>query len=107
MEERDIKAPLVYVMGRDIDREVAERVFILTPCVYGVVVSAHDCLIAYEHVDKVLKAVDESACRDVALHLARATGLPVLTIGEGKGMKAVYSNGDEEEICLSNPTKTN
>ena len=94
-------------MGRDIDAEAAHYVFTITPCAYGVVVSPTDFQIAKQHVREVMKAEDDSACQEVALHVARATGLPVLTIGEGKGMKAVYFNGDEEEICLSNLTSVN
>ena len=107
MEERDIKAPLLYVMGRDIDAEAAHYVFTLTPCAYGVVVSPKDFQVINQYVREVLQAGDDSACQEVALHVARTTGLPVLTTGEGKGMKAVYSNGDEEEICLSSLTFTN
>lgn len=107
MEERDIKAPLLYVMGRDIDAEAAHYVFTTTPCIYGVVTSSTDFQVAQQYVQEVLKAEDESACQEMALHVARATGLPVLTIGEGKGIKAVYSSGDEEELCLSNLTFTN
>jgi hypothetical protein len=107
MEEKDIRAPLLYVMGRDIRPEDAHYVFSLTPCMYGVVTSDKDYRVAKHYVPHMLKAEDESACHDMSLHVARLNGLPVLTIGEGKGMKAVYSNGDEEELCLSNLTSTN
>jgi hypothetical protein len=107
VEERDIKAPLVYVMGRDIEAEAAFYVFTHTPCSCAVVASGRDYDIAKQWVSGVFQAADESACRELASHLARSTGLPVLTIGEGKGMKAVHSSGDEEEICLSNLTFTN
>jgi len=107
MEENDIRAPLLYVMGRDIDPEKAHCVFALTPCIYGVVTCSKDFDVAKHYVPHMLKAEDELACYEVALHLARASGLPVLTIDEGKGMKAIYSNSDEEEICLSNLTYTN
>ena len=106
MEENDIRAPLLYVMGRDILPEHAHYVFSLTPCVYGVVNSSKDYDVVKHYVPNVLKAEDDLACYEVALHLARASGLPVLTVDEGKGMKAVYSTGDEEEICLSNRTLT-
>lgn len=107
MEERDIKAPLLYVMGRDIDPEKAHFVFALTPCLLAVAFSSKDFDVAQHYVQSVLQAVDESACQEMALHIARATGLPVLTFGEGKDIKAVYSSGDEEELCLSNLTYTN
>jgi hypothetical protein len=107
MQESDIKTPLVYVMGRDIRPDDVHYVFTITPCYCAVVTSAKDFEIAKHHVREVLEAEDESACRDLALHVARAMGLPVLTVGEGKGMKAVYSNDEEEEICLSNLTSMN
>lgn len=104
MEEHDIKAPLLYVLGRDIDPEHAYYIFTLTPCSCAVVASDKDFQIAKQWVSGVFQATDESACKDLALHLARATGLPVLTIGEGKGMKAVYSSGEEEDLCLFKQT---
>jgi hypothetical protein len=107
VEERDIKAPLVYVMGRDIDAETAHYVFSTTPCGCAVVASPKDFEVAHQYVDGVFEAVDETACRELAAHLARSTGLPVLTIGEGKGIKAVYSTDEEEDLCLSNLTKMN
>lgn len=94
-------------MGRDIDPEAAYYIFTHTPCFYSVVTSDKDFQVAKRYVQDMLKAEDDLACYEVALHVARATCLPVLTIGEGKGMKAVYSNSDEEEICLSNLTLMN
>lgn len=107
MEEIDIKAPLLYVMGRDIDPEAAYYVFTHTPCSCAVVASAEDHELTKQWVSGVFQAADESACKDLALHLARATGHPVLTIGKGKGMKAVYSSDEEEDLCLYKQTSMN
>jgi len=94
-------------MGRDIRPEDAHYVFTLTPCMYAVVTGANEFDIAKHYAPNILKAEDATACRDMALHVARLCGLPVLTIGEGKGMKAVYSSDEEEDLCLSNLTSMN
>lgn len=107
MEEYSIRVPLYYVVGRDMSKkelEAAQWVFNLTPCATAVVSRHSDKTIAEPFVYQVLKAEDEAACRDLAAHLARSTNRPMLTIGEGKEMVAVYADGREELICLSNLT---
>lgn len=103
MEEVDIRAPLYYVLGRGIsqgDLDAAHFVFTITPCATGVVSRHSDKVLIEQFVFDVLKADDESACKDLAAHLARATGCPMLTVGEGKDMTAVYHDGVEQQICL-------
>jgi hypothetical protein len=55
----------------------------------------------------MLKADDETACEELAAHLSRATGCPMLTVGEGKDMTAVFFDGSRQTICLSNLTEMN
>lgn len=110
MEEIDIRAPLYYVLGRDITRcdlEAAHFVFTITPCSTAVVSRHPDKTLVEQFVFEILKADDESACRDLAAHLARTTGMPMLTVGDGKDMTAVYHDGTEEIICLCRLTGTN
>lgn len=110
MEEVDIRAPLYYVLGRDItqgDLCAAHFIFTITPCATGVVSRHSDKTLIEPFVFEVLKAEDESACGDLAAHLARTTGMPMLTVGEGSQMTAVYHDGGREVICLSNLTSTN
>ncbi len=105
MEESEIKAPLYYVLGRDIppkELEAAWWVFNITPCATGVVSRHTDRDMINPIVHGVFKADDETACRELAAHLARTTGSPTITVGEGKGMTAVFHDGSEADICLSN-----
>lgn len=109
-EEVDIRAPLYYILGRDIsqgDLDGAHFVFTITPCSTGVVSRHSDKALIQPFVFQVLKAEDESACNELAAHLARATCCPMLTVGEGSQMTAVYHDGSSEKICLSNLTATN
>lgn len=110
MEESAIRAPLYYVIGREMTEEELEAawwVFNITPCSSGVVTNDKDKALIGPVVWHFFKAEDESACRDLAAHLARTTGKPMLTVGAGKEMVAVYHDGAEETICLSNLTATN
>lgn len=109
MEEVDINAPLYYVLGRDIsegDLCVAHFVFTITPCSTGVVSRHGDKSLIQPFVFAVLRADDETACKELAAHLSRTTGCPTLTVGEGQDMTAVYHDGKEETICLSKLTYT-
>ena len=101
MEESDIKAPLYYVIGKDIKAESAHYVFTITPCYYGVVSRHADVAVVQPYVTEVLKAEDETACREIAAHVARSYGSPVLLVGEGNQITAVYSTGEEETINVS------
>ena len=110
MEEVDIRAPLYYVLGRDIpqgDLVAAHFVFTITPCSTGVVSRHTDKALVEHFVFQTLKAHDETACEELAAHLSRSTGCPMLTVGEGKDMTAVYFDGQRETICLSSLTATN
>lgn len=110
MEESDIKAPLYYILGRDMnkeDLEAAQWVFNITPCATGVVSRHEDRTLVDPIVYQVFKAEDESACNDLAAHLARSTCRPMITVGEGNQLKAVYHNGVVETICLSKLTLMN
>ena len=110
MEEVDINAPIYYVLGRDVsegDLCAAHFIFTITPCGTGVVSRYTDRELIQPFVFEVLKAEDETACGELAAHLARSTGCPMLTVGEGKDMTAVYSDGRKEQICLSSLTATN
>lgn len=105
MEESEIKAPFYYILGRDTPREEMDAalwVFNITPCSTGVVSRHEDRDLINPVVFQVLKASDESACRELAAHLARTTGTPTLTVGEGSGMTAVFYDGSEADICLTN-----
>jgi hypothetical protein len=104
VEESDIKAPLYYVIGKDVKAETAQYVFTITPCFYGVVSKHADVAVVQPYVTEVLKAEDETACREIASHVARSYGSPVLLVGEGNQITAVYSTGEEETLCLSNLT---
>lgn len=104
VEEVDIRAPLYYVLGRDIDQGdliAAHFVFTITPCATGVVSRHTDKILLQPFVFEVLKAEDESACKELAAHLARTTGMPMLTVGDGKEMTAVYHDGKQETINVS------
>lgn len=110
MEEVDIRAPLYYVLGRDIaqgDLVAAHFVFTITPCSTAVVCRHTDRSLVEHFVFETLKADDEVACRNLAAHLSRSTRCPMLTVGEGKDMTAVYHDGTEETICLCKLTATN
>ncbi len=107
MEEADIKAPLYYILGRDIearDLDAAHFAFTITPCATGVACRHSDKVLLEPFVYQVLQAADEDACCDLAAHLARSTNCPTLTVGEGKEMTAVFHDGRKEQICLSNLT---
>lgn len=100
MEESDIHVPLFYVLGRDATDEtlcLAHSVFVTTPCFAGVVSRHKDKDLIQPLVNEVLQATDECACRELAAHVARASHQPVLTVGEGKTLTAVYPGGEEEE----------
>jgi hypothetical protein len=107
MEESDIMAPLYYILGRDMskeDLEAAHWVFNITPCATGVVSRHTDKSLVDPIVYEVLKAEDEQACNELAAHLARATNRPMITVGEGNQLTAVYHSGVVETICLFKPT---
>lgn len=104
MEESDIRAPLYYVLGRDAIEDTlcaAHTVFGVTPCHTGVVSRHSDKALIEYLVATVLQAADESACETFAAHVARISYCPVLTVGDGKELTAVYPDGEREEICLS------
>lgn len=110
MEEVDIRNPLYYILGRDIsqgDIVAANFIFTITPCATGVVSRHEDKSLIQPFVFSVLKADDESACKELAAHLSRATGCPMLTVGDGTNITAVYHDGREETICLSSLTGMN
>ncbi len=104
MQEADIRAPLVYVMGRNIKAEEAFTVFSITPCFTAVVSTHADHQIVQQYVQEVLKAEDDSVSQELATHVARTTGKPVLTLCDGAGMSALYSDGEKEDLCLSKLT---
>ena len=109
MEEVDINAPLYYILGRDIsegDICAALFVFTITPCATGVVSRHMDKTLIEPFVFEVLQAQDETACGELAAHLARSTNCPMLTVGDGKDMTAVYADGKREFICLSTLSAT-
>lgn len=108
MEESEIRAPLYYVIGRDMDgqqKEQAHHVLLITPCMTGVVSRHSDNDLIKFFVSDVLQANDESACREIAAHVARTTQRPVLIVDAGNELTAVYPDG--EEICLFSPTYMN
>src|SRR5258708_3798158 len=107
MEEGDIRAPLYYVMGRKADVDAVQLLLTITPCFNGVVCSHDDKVLIQPLVYEVLQANDVTACNEIAAHVARTTGRSVLTVGDGKEVKAVYSNGEEETLCLSKLTSMN
>lgn len=107
MEEADIKAPLYYVMGRKAEAEAVQLLLTITPCYYGVACNAEEKSLLQSIVIEVLQALDAANCATFAQHVARASGRPVLIVGEGKELKAVYSTGEEETICWCNPTDLN
>lgn len=107
MEEGDIKAPLYYVMGKKANVENVQRLLSITPCFYGVACNLEEKALIEPLVNDVLKANDPTACGEMAQHAARATGRAVLIVGEGDQLKAVYSTGEEETLCLSNLTSMN
>lgn len=94
-------------MGRDIDTDKAQYVFTITPCYRGVVSRHTDRTLIQPFVLDVLQAADEHACCEIAAHVARSTKTPVLTVGDGKELVAVYSTGEVETLCLSNLTAQN
>lgn len=107
MEEADIRAPLYYVLGRDIaqrDLVAAHFVFNITPCSTAVVCRHSDRNLVEHFVFETLKADDDVACRELAAHLSRSINCPMLTVGEGRDMTVVYYDGTEETICLSKLT---
>lgn len=109
MEEVEINAPLYYILGRDIsegDICAAHFIFTITPCATGVVSRHGDKSFIQPFVFAVLRADDETACNELAAHLARTTHCPTLTVGEGTEMTAVYHDGRKETICLSSLTVT-
>lgn len=109
MEEVEINAPLYYILGRDIsegDICAAHFIFTITPCATGVVSRHEDKTLIQPFVFAVLRADDETACNELAAHLARTTHCPTLTVGEGNEMTAVYHDGGKETICLSRLTVT-
>lgn len=104
MEETDIRAPLYYVMGRNLpqaDIDAAYCIFTITPCFMGVASKHTDRELIQPFVREMLQAPDETSCRECAAHVARATGRPVLTVGGGRQLLAVYSTGEEEAIWLT------
>lgn len=107
MDEGDINQPLFYVMGRKSDPLVVEKLLTITPCFHAVVCKHGDRDLVLPLVEEVWQADDEKACNEFAAHISRSTGRSVLTVGEGKDLKAVYSNGEEEILCLSNLTSMN
>lgn len=110
MEESDIHVPLFYVLGREATEAtlcMAHSAFINTPVFTGVVGRHKDKELIQPFVVEVLQAPDELACKELAAHVARTSHLPVLTVGEGKELTAVYPGGEEETICLSSLTETN
>jgi hypothetical protein len=107
MEEADIKVPLYYVMGREADIEAVQLLLSFTPCYYGVACNAEEKLLLQPIVNTVLQALDAANCAYFAEHIARFAVNPVLIVGEGKEVKAVYSTGEEETLCSFNPTSTN
>lgn len=101
--------PLYYILGRDMrkeDLEASHWVFNITPVATGVVSRHEDKSLVDPIVYQVLKAEDESACNTLAAHLARSLGRPMITVGNGKQLTAVYHNGVMETICLSKLTVT-
>jgi len=107
MEECDIIAPLYYVMGRKAAIEVVQILLSVTPCYYGIACNAEERVLLLPIVVEVLQAIDAANCVTFAEHVARTTSKPVLIVGEGKDVKAVYSTGEEETLCLSNLTSMN
>ena len=110
MEESDIRAPLYYVIGCDIsqdDIEAAQLVLAVTPCSTAVVCRHSDKSLVEPFVFETLRADDEKACKELAAHLSMIINIPMLTVGEGKGLTAVYLDGTEEAICLSKRIDTN
>lgn len=104
MEEGDIKAPLYYVMGKKANTEAVQRLLTITPCVYGLAANQEEKTLLEPLVSDVLFAYDQNASGEVAAHIARTLGMPLLLIDEGTELKAVYSTGEEETLCLSNLT---
>lgn len=97
-------------MGRDIDEKAkiaAQNIFTITPCFRGVVSNHTDKTLIQPFVLDVLQAADELACCEIAAHVSRSTNTPVLTVGDGKELVAVYPTGEVETICLSNLTAQN
>lgn len=107
MEEGEIRQPLFYVMGRKADPLAVEKLLTITPCFHAVVCRHEDKDLVASLVEEVLQGEDEAACAEFAAHIARTTGRSVLTVGDGKDLKAVYSKGEEETLCLYNLTSTN
>lgn len=105
MEEGDIKAPLYYVVGKRADVEIVQRLLTITPCFFGVACTQDEYSLLLPLVEDVLQAVDEGHRNSVVDHIAHTTGKPVLIVGEGNDLKAVYSTGEEETIkCSSKQT---
>jgi hypothetical protein len=98
MEEKDIRAPLYYVMGRECDVEAARHVFAVTPCATGVVCSDKDREFIAPFVQQVFEAKDRIAENDLSSHLARTTGHPCLVVGNGRSLTAIYADGQYEDI---------
>lgn len=105
MEEGDIKAPLYYVMGRKANVEQVQRLLTITPCFYGIACTDEERALLKPLVEvDVIQALDPANLREVTAHVARSTNKAVLIAEDGDGLKAVYSTGEEEALCLSNLT---
>lgn len=103
MEEADIRAPLYYILGREIsqgDLEAAHSVFTITPCLTGIVSRHLDKALVRPFVYEVLRAYDDAECKSLAARISHVTHCPILTVGEGKDVTAVYPDGREEALCL-------
>lgn len=99
MEEGDIKVPLYYVMGKKANVEQVQHLLTITPCFHGIACGYEDYTLLTGLVQDILKANDPTACRILAEHVARLTGTSVLIVGEGEGLTAVHSTGEEETLC--------
>jgi hypothetical protein len=107
MEESDIRTPLYYVLGRDATAKTvkdAHQILSITPCPAGVVCRHTDKALVQLFVWDVYQANDETACNEIAAHVARATHSSTVTVGAGTEFTAVYPDGEVE--CLSNQTST-
>jgi hypothetical protein len=110
MEESDICAPLYYVIGREGDSALfaaADVAFSVTPCNIGVVANEHDKHLIKHVVEDMYLAADEAACEELSAHTARTHHRPVLTVGKGEELTAVFADGERQTICSSKLTATN
>lgn len=103
--------PLFYVMARGLDQKHLDAIgdaLCLTPCQAVVISDLLDSAIAWNFAPMVMRASDELIALKIARETAIRNGMPVLVIGNAKGvLDAIYRDGHVESVGVTTNANSN